>query len=57
MDTTRVHRDATEDTHPHACWDGLVYLTYTLFDPEIGDDVERLEVVPCRRCAELPAER
>jgi hypothetical protein len=52
MDTTRVHRDATEDTHPHACWDGLVYLTYTLFDPEIGDDAERIEVIPCRRCAE-----
>jgi hypothetical protein len=39
-----------EDTHPHACTNGLVFLTYTAFDEEIGDEVERLEVVPCRRC-------
>jgi hypothetical protein len=41
-----------EDTHPHACYEGLVYLTYTAFDEEIGDEVERLEGVPCRRCAD-----
>jgi hypothetical protein len=35
-----------EDTHPHACYEGLVYVTYTAFDEEIGDEVERLEVVP-----------
>lgn len=40
-----------EDTHPHACTNGLVFLTYTAFDEEIGGEVERLEVVPCRRCA------
>jgi hypothetical protein len=39
------------DPHPHACTDGLVFLTYTVFDEEIGDEVEHLEVVPCRRCA------
>ena len=44
------HRE--EDTHPHACTDGLVFLTYTAHDEEIGDEVERLEVVPCRRCAD-----
>lgn len=38
-----------EDTHPHACTGGLVFLTYTAFD-EVGDEVEWLEVVPCRRC-------
>jgi len=27
-------------------------LTYTVFDEEIGDEVERLEVVPCRRCVD-----
>ena len=44
--------DSTEeDTHPHACTEGLVFLTYVVFDEEIGDEVERLEVVPCRRCA------
>jgi hypothetical protein len=44
--------ETDEDTHPHACTDGLVYLTYVVFDEEIGDEVERLEVVPCRRCAD-----
>jgi hypothetical protein len=39
-----------EDTHPHACTEGVVYLTYVGFDEEIGDEVERLDVVPCRRC-------
>ena len=38
------------DTHPHACTDGLVFLTYTVFDEEVGDEVERIEVIPCRRC-------
>ena len=27
-------------------------LTYTVFDEAVGDEVERLEVVPCRRCTE-----
>lgn len=48
-----AHRDQTEDHHPHACMDGLVFLTYTLFDEEVGDEVELIEVVPCRRCAEV----
>jgi hypothetical protein len=42
-------REASEDYHPHACTDGLVYLTYTVFDEAVGEEVERLEVVPCRR--------
>jgi hypothetical protein len=42
--------EVDEDTHPHACVDGLVFMTYTAYDPEVGDEVERLEVVPCRRC-------
>ena len=43
-------REASEDP-PHACTDGLVFLTYTVFDEAVGEEVERLEVVPCRRCA------
>jgi hypothetical protein len=31
---------------------GLVFLTYTVFDEAVGEEVERLEVVPCRRCAD-----
>jgi hypothetical protein len=41
-----------QDTHPHACTEGVVYLTYVAFDEEIGDEVKCLEVVPCRRCAD-----
>jgi hypothetical protein len=44
--------EAREDTHRHACTDGLVFLTYTVFDEAVGEEVERLEVVPCRRCSE-----
>jgi hypothetical protein len=44
--------EASEDTHPHACTDGLVFLTYTVFDEAVGEEVERLEVLPCRRCAD-----
>ena len=58
MDTTEssVFRpsEASEDHHPHACTDGLVFLTYTVFDEAVGEEVERLEVVPCRRCADSP---
>jgi hypothetical protein len=44
--------EAGEDTHPHACTDGLVFLTYVVFDEEVGDEVERTEAIPCRRCAD-----
>jgi len=44
--------EPSEDTHPHACTDGLVFLTYTAYDEDLGDEVERLEVIPCRRCAD-----
>jgi hypothetical protein len=40
-----------EDTHPHACYEGLVFLTYTAFDEEVGNEVEKIEAIPCRRCA------
>jgi len=54
MDKSSVYRPerADEDTHPHACTEGLVFLAYTVFDEEIGDEVERIEAVPCRRCAD-----
>jgi hypothetical protein len=46
-----VVRDVRQD-HPHACLDGCVYLGYTTMDEETGDEVERVEALPCRRCAE-----
>jgi hypothetical protein len=37
---------------PHACYDGWIYLTYTAYDESVGEEVERIEVISCRRCAE-----
>ena len=45
-----TERDPEET--PHACYEGVVYLTYTVFDEAIGYEVERIEAIPCRRCAE-----
>jgi hypothetical protein len=49
-----VYRPAEEgeDVHPHACTGGLVFLTYVVFDEEIGDEAEFIEAVSCRRCQE-----
>ena len=40
-----------EQDHPHACLNGYVYLGYTAIDEETGEEVERIEALPCRRCA------
>jgi hypothetical protein len=48
----------TEDQdHPHACLNGCIYLSYTAFDEETGEEVERIEALPCRRCASEVAGR
>jgi hypothetical protein len=52
LDTPKIHHDPAKDTHPHACWNGYVYLAYTAYEEEIGEEVERIEVIPCRRCSE-----
>jgi hypothetical protein len=44
-----LHHD---QDHPHACLDGYVYLGYTDIDEETDEEVERVEALPCRRCAE-----
>ena len=49
-DTIEAHYASLERLH--ACTDGLVFLTYTVFDDAVGDEVEVIEAVPCRRCAE-----
>jgi hypothetical protein len=38
--------------HAHACLNGYVYLGYTAVDEETGEEVERVEALPCRRCAD-----
>jgi hypothetical protein len=51
LDRTRIRRGA-EEHHPHACTGGLVYITYAAHNEEVGEEVEHLDLVPCRRCAE-----
>jgi hypothetical protein len=41
-----------EQDHPHACLNGYVYLGYTAVDEETSEEVERVEALPCRRCAD-----
>ena len=38
--------------HPHACSGGWVYLAYTAHDGETGEEVEMVERLPYRRCAD-----
>ena len=47
-----AHPTIRDQDHPHACLEGYVYLGYTAFDEETGEEVERVEALPCRRCAE-----
>ena len=44
--------DVAQDPHPHACVDGLVHIGYTAIDEQTGEEVERVEALPCRRCIE-----
>jgi hypothetical protein len=46
-----AHPSSEEQDHPHACLHGRVYLGYTVLDEETGEEVERIEALPCRRCA------
>ena len=39
--------EVRDQDHPHACWDGYIYLGYTDDDGE-----EQIEKLPCRRCDE-----
>jgi hypothetical protein len=49
--TAAPHHD-DQDERPHACNDGVVYIGHLVEDPGTGEEVEVLEAVPCRRCAE-----
>jgi hypothetical protein len=38
---------------PHIWMNGVVYIGHMVFDEfEEGDEVERIEAIPCRRCAQ-----
>jgi hypothetical protein len=49
-------QDDTVETHyaclerPHACYEGVVYVGHLV--EEAGEEVEVVEAVPCRRCAD-----
>jgi hypothetical protein len=45
-----AHPSTEEQDHPHACMGGYVYLGCTAVDEETGEEVERVEALPCRRC-------
>jgi hypothetical protein len=47
-----AHPSTEKQEHPHACLEGYIYLSYTAFDEQTGEEVERVEALPCRRCAE-----
>lgn len=47
-----AHPPTEGQDHPHACLNGYVYLGYTALDEKTGEEVERVEALPCRRCAD-----
>jgi hypothetical protein len=54
-DTVEAHYSGLERLEsPHACTDVVVYIGHLVEDPGTGEgeEVEVIEAVPCRRCAE-----
>ena len=47
----RRHRDSESSASPHACNDGWVSMEVEAVDEVTGEEVERIEALPCRRCA------
>jgi hypothetical protein len=50
-DTVEAHYSSLERLRPHACYEGVVYIGH-LVVADGGEEVERVEALPCRRCAE-----
>ena len=49
-DTVEAHYASL--ARPHACYEGVVFIGHLVEDPRTGEEVEIIEAVPCRRCAE-----
>jgi hypothetical protein len=49
-----AHPSTEDHDHdpPHACNDGVVDIGHLVEDPGTGEEVEVIEAVPCRRCAD-----
>jgi hypothetical protein len=41
-----------QDHHPHACYEGVVYIGHLVESEADGEEVEVFEAVPCRRCVD-----
>ncbi len=39
------------DEHPHACYEGVVYIGHMVAGDD-GEEVEVVEAIPCRKCAD-----
>ena len=50
-DTVEAHYSGLERLRPHACVDGTVYIGH-LVTGDDGEEFERVEALPCRRCSE-----
>jgi hypothetical protein len=48
-DTVEAHYASLE--RPHACYEGVVYIGHLVVSDD-GEEVEVIEAVPCRRCAD-----
>ncbi len=48
-DTVEAHYASLE--RPHACYEGVVYIGYVVVVAD-GEEVETVEALPCRRCAD-----
>ena len=40
-----------DQDHPHACLEGVVYISHLVEDPGTGEEVEEFALYLCRRCA------
>ena len=55
--STEEHDDTIEAHYaslgrPHVCTDGVVYIGHLVEDPGTGEEVEVIEAVPYRKCAD-----
>jgi inorganic pyrophosphatase len=50
-----AHYSCLERLRPHGCYEGVVYIGHLVVGDD-GEEAEVVEAVPCRRCAEGPAE-
>jgi len=48
----QAHPSTEEHDHPHPCTGGVVYIGHLVEDPGTGEEVEVIEAVRCRCCAD-----